>query len=505
MERAGVHIACFLAVLASAVAPLRAQEAGVALRGAQADIAAGAAVDDLELESEQPPALRRGPTAAPVGLTQPATLRLRKPNSVTRIGALPDVAVRAAEGAPDPATTAALAEPIEPPAAPAAVANQRARAAEDPYAPIGLQAGSFLLYPSISVALGYEDNPSQAENPESGAFYGQLRPRFELRSDWSRHSLSGAVEAARRHYLSGSEEDRPSLNAITDGRLDVSAETALEGQLRLSIDTEATGSDSVPDTALSRPQTVATGATLGVTQQFGRLSLRLRGIVDRNTYEDVPLSGGGTLSGAVRNRTSVGAQLRASYEITPGMRPFAEIETDRRVYDETASEDRNSTGLAARIGSSFELTRVLTGEASIGYGRRTIDDPDLPELRGLLIDSSLVWEATALTTLTLNADTTFNETTLTGASGSQATTLGVAVRHSFRRNLIATAALSQTWADFEGVDRKESTFNGSMGVEYRLSPSLAVTADFTHTRFDSNAAGADYTANAIQVGLRLQR
>ncbi len=505
MERASVHIAFVLAVLAGAVAPVRAQEADVTLRGAQTGEAGAAPADDLELESEAVPPARRGPTAAPVGLTEPATLRLRKPNRVTRIGALPDVAQRATEGAPDPATTAALPEGIEPPIATPAPANRRARAADDPYAPIGIRAGSFLLYPSITVALGYEDNPSQAENPGSGALYGHLRPRFEFRSDWSRHSLSGTVEATRRRYLSGSEEDRPSLNSVVDGRLDASADTALEGQLRLTLDTEATGSDSVPDTALSRPQTVATGATLGVTQQLGRLSLRLRGTIDRNTYEDVPLSGGGKLSGAVRNRTAMGAQLRASYEITPGMRPFAEIEVDRRVYDETASEDRNSTGLAGRVGTTFEVTGILNGEASIGYGRRSIDDPALPELRGLLIDSSLVWEASALTTLTLTADTTFNETTLTGASGAQATTLGLAVRHSFRRNLIATAALSTTWADFQGTDRKEATLNGALGVEYRLTPSLAVTADFTHTRFDSNAAGADYTANAIQVGLRLQR
>jgi hypothetical protein len=35
---------------------------------------------------------------------------------------------------------------------------------DDPYAPLGVHAGSFLLYPAIEVIGGYDTNPSRAPN-----------------------------------------------------------------------------------------------------------------------------------------------------------------------------------------------------------------------------------------------------------------------------------------------------------------------------------------------------
>ncbi len=64
-----------------------------------------------------------------------------------------------------------------------------------------------------------------------------------------------------------------------------------------------------------------------------------------------------------------------------------------------AACNRNSQGISGKFGSAFELTQKLTGEASAGYIRRHYDDPQLPSFGAYLIDASLIFTASALTTL----------------------------------------------------------------------------------------------------------
>lgn len=486
------------AVQITAAVPSRAQEAETGLRGA------------IDAPVSEPPAAGAGLRGSvdSTSLMLPAALRLSKPDRVTRIGAPPDVAraVLEDQGETVPAAPARIAAPIE---APQETAPPRRRRApeEDPYAPLGLRAGAFLLHPSITVELGTDSNPGRVETGADGAAFVVVRPAFDFESTWARHSLSGHIEAEQQRFLSGSEDDRPSLRGVVDGRIDAATDTMIEGQLRLSLETEETGTDSVPATALSRPTVLAYGATGGITQQIGPVAMRLRGMVDRTQYEDTPLSGGLTQSGADRSLTTYGVALRASYGETHGIRPFVEAMLDRRVYDNrvnASGEERGSRGYALRLGASAEMTGLLTGEVAVGYGGRLVDDPTLPDLDGLLVDASLVWEATALTSLTLHAATTFNETTTAGASGSRETVVGVGIRHAFRRNLIATAALDLSRTDFAGIAREDDGLTAAIGFEYRLTRSLAVRADFTHERLDSTEPGSDYTANTVLVGLRLQ-
>src|SRR4029079_3353091 len=85
-----------------------------------------------------------------------------------------------------------------------------------------------------------------------------------------------------------------------------------------------------------------------------------------------------------------------------GLIPFAEISGDTRVHDlntDSSGYQRNSNGLTGKVGTKFELTRLLTGEAAIGYTRRVYEDPRLEDISGLIGDASLIYTASALTTV----------------------------------------------------------------------------------------------------------
>ena len=481
------------AVAAAALLPAEAARAQLKLRGTQDDT-------ELTVKGEVAP--------------QPPPIKLKKPPRVTRIRSQPPPALRTIDdlatqdpaaarpavdtGAPDPA--APLPAPkldTDPPS----LRRKPRPVEEDPYAALGIDLGSFLLKPSIEVDFGYDDNPGRQPGDVKGSPFSTVTPKLEFASTWSRSELRGSITGGLTRYFEV-DDNRPTLNALLDGRLDVSRDTSLDAEGRFVLDTERLGSDGVSASATKRPVTLAYGGTLGVTQAFGDASLRLRGSVDRNEYQMTP---GSSVS---RNYNTYGLALRAGYEITPALKPFVELDADQRVHDDrfdSAGIRRDSHGLTGLAGLTFELDGALKGEVSAGYGERHYEDPSLDRLRGVITNASLVWTPSALTTVTLTGTTAFNESSITGASGSISRQIGVDIAHSFRRNLIGTAALTQTTTDYQGVSQTEHLWDATVGLEYKFTRSVSVKASYAYEHLASTVPGADYTANTVMLGLKLQR
>jgi hypothetical protein len=201
-------------------------------------------------------------------------------------------------------------------------------------------------------------------------------------------------------------------------------------------------------------------------------------------------------------------RLRGSYELTPGVRPFAETGVDRRVFDLPVDFNgirRGSDGWFARAGFAFERKGFLTGEISAGYMARTYRDPTLPNIAGLIFDSSLVWTASALTKVTFAASSTIDETFVAGASGLFRHEARLTVEHEYRRHLIGTASIGYGIEDYIGAGLDDRRLRASLGVIYYLNRTLAWRGELRHERLFSNVPGQDYTANVALVGLRLQR
>src|SRR5262249_14908908 len=59
----------------------------------------------------------------------------------------------------------------------------------------------------------------------------------------------------------------------------------------------------------------------------------LKGGVDRTVYQESTFTDGTTASNADRDFDRFFGELRASYELTPGVKPFVETGADRRTHD----------------------------------------------------------------------------------------------------------------------------------------------------------------------------
>ncbi|MBM3528416.1 MAG: hypothetical protein FJX62_10015, partial [Alphaproteobacteria bacterium] len=240
---------------------------------------------------------------------------------------------------------------------------------KDPYEPLGVRVGTFLLKPSVEVTRGFDSNPSRAQNGASSP-YTVVAPELQLRSEWSRHEWNATLRGSYSTYDKDSSLDRPQIDGKTNGRFDVTRDTSIVTEGRLFVSTDNPGSPNVQAGLARLPIYASYGSSVGLVQRFNRLELTVKGGMDSTRFQKSELTDGTTSSNRDRDYDQYSGQFRASYEVMPGIRPFVELGADVRRH--ALSVDRNgvqrdSRAWTPRAGTTFELTRTLTGEVSAGY------------------------------------------------------------------------------------------------------------------------------------------
>jgi hypothetical protein len=379
---------------------------------------------------------------------------------------------------------------------------------DDPYAPIGVHAGAFTLYPAVELIVGHDSNPGRVPGGSGASLY-TVAPELLVQSNWSRHELKADLRGSYTGYSPDETPtlSRPYFNGKVDGRIDITHDTRIDLNGRLLVSTDNPGSPNLQANIAKLPVFTTLGGSVGLGQQFNRLDLSVKGDVERTAYQASSLTDGTTASNDDRDYNRYGGTLRAAYELSPGVKPYVEVEADSRVHDlntDFFGYQRDSKGLSGLVGSTFKLTNLLTGDIGIGYGKRTYEDPRLEQISGLIGNASLIWTANALTTVKLTGTSTVAETVIPGVSGELSRDIGLQLDHSFRRWLIGTVKIGFGVDDYVGLDRQDKRFSAGAGLTYKLNRSVQIKGEFREEWLRSSVTGVDYTASIFMLGVRFQ-
>jgi hypothetical protein len=397
--------------------------------------------------------------------------------------------------------------------------RKRLKVDDDPFGAVGDYMGSFLVKSAVEISGGYDTNPGRLPEPKGLPFW-VVAPEFLAVSDWERHALvadlrgsftgyGGSLPAVVDGGVSPAPTDvsRPDFTGHVDGRLDVTEDTHLLGEVRLRLSTDNPGSPNIQAGLAKYPIYTTLGTTVGIDQSFNRLQVSAGGTFDRTVYQNSTLTDGSTSTNDDRNFNQYGGVGRISYDLLPGLKPFVEGEGDSRVHDLTLDRfgyARDSTGGYAKAGTSFEFTRLLTGEISVGYAERNYADPRLDRLQGLLTASSLTWTATPLTTAKFYSTTSIDETTVPGVSGVLTHTYTIEVDHDFRRWLTAIGKFTYGTLDYQGDGRDDKIYSLEGDVIYKMTRNLWIKGTLRRDVLNSNFAGSSSASTVVMLGVRLQ-
>lgn len=369
------------------------------------------------------------------------------------------------------------------------------------YEPLGIAAGSFNLFPSLSFATEYTDNLFRTEENEASDEIFLVSPGLSLRSDWVRHAMTLGATATVARHVEHSSEDWTDFNVYASGRLDVGEGGNATATVAFRRDHESRGS---PDDQNQTEPTVLYVGSLDLAGTYALDALAFRGAFSarRRDFRDA-----GAVNNDDRDRNEYTLRGRAAYEWVPGSAAFLEGAIDIRDFDQRVDDngfERSSDGYELLFGGTFDISGVTFAEIAVGYRRQSFDDPRLKPAAGVSFSGRLVWNPTDLLSVDASIRRLVRETTVSGASSAFASVFKLGADYELRDNLLLNAALAYETEDFEGIDRTDDTLIFDLGARYMIGSLVAIDAGWSYEDRDSDAPGESYAANTLRLSASLR-
>lgn len=392
------------------------------------------------------------------------------------------------------ASSVALAQQPAPEPERNVTVEQRRRPQLDP---LGIRAGSYLVFPSLSVGAEYDSNVFALEDDEEDDFGLLLRPRVNMNSQWSRHALNFSVFGEFGLYDEFDENNYEDVGASLDGRLDITRNDTLFSNL--SVQRKHETRDAPEAVQQGDILTYFDGlARLGYRRDFNLVFFVVTGSFNRLDYQEEEENEDR------RDIIDLNGDLRIGYKVSPRFNVFVQGDYTVVRYDKTPDNDgfdRDSSGFGFSVGSEIDITGILFGEVQLGYVTREYDDEDLDSVSGPGGRAQLTWNVTGLTSVIFGAGGGIVETTQNGASANLQSEVSLEVQHELLRNLLLNGRLGYTRDDFEGIDRTDNTYRARAIVRYLLNRNLSIDGGYEFSTRDSDVDGADYDRHIVRLGL----
>jgi hypothetical protein len=375
-----------------------------------------------------------------------------------------------------------------------------------PYAPLGIRAGGFRIFPSTDVSLSYNDNVNATKDDTRDDFVAVVGPTVAVQSDFSRHAIGFTAFSEVGRYFQETKEDYWDFGINGNGRLDITQNNNLDasfGVARLHDARDDPEDDASVEESRRPVRYMNYNSSLAYNHLFNRMTFRVTGRFDRNDYRQ----GAGTANQNDRDRNIYTGLLRVGYNVSPRINTFVEglgFAQRRDVHRDEDGFERDSNGWAARGGVDVNFTDLLFGEAFVGYITEYFDDSAFDTESGVNYGVNLTWLPTRLTTVTATGASEFQPTTNEDASSNFQTTIGLRVDHELLRNVLIGAEGGYQRDDFENTNQTDNTFNAGADVSYLINRHFSVGAAYGFSTRNSDDEEEEFDRNIFTINVRAQ-
>ncbi len=367
-----------------------------------------------------------------------------------------------------------------------------------PYAPLGIRAGSFLIFPQLTIAEQYNDNVFADPHDTKDDFITLLQPRVQAQSNFSRHSLSVTAGGNIGFHVNEPDEDYQDAFIQSNGRLDITRQNYVDGALNFGRAHQGRDDPENDPNRNSTTEIYQYGGSLGYTHLFNRVNVTVSGRVAREDYAPNDESD--------RDQNTYTAELRSGYFISPLLNTYVygdyTVENrDQRVN--SGGVERDTKSWEAGVGASYQLTDLITSDVQVGYTRQTYAEGSFNDNEGFGYALDLTWTPTQLTTVRATGSGDWEPTSSEGsdAQSNFRSGAGVSVDHELLRNVHLGGHVNYVRDDFSGPSRTDNGVAVGGGVTYFLNRNLSVDAGYTYQQRWSDVPDDEFSRNLIMVGV----
>jgi hypothetical protein len=356
--------------------------------------------------------------------------------------------------------------------------------------PLGIRAGSMMLFPALTTAIGYTTNVYGQSSGAVGDGYTTVKPEFALISQWSRNFLEITGSGDIKRYFSQSVRNETGYSVQADGRIDLGTDDNIIALVHRARAFEEQYSGSFPQNSAGAVGYDQTDATLRGTFEFNRLRVIASGRVNDLVFSNTFTLADQLLNQQYRNRTEYHAAVRVEYSFNPDIAVFTEGSYIRSDYHVATDIEplRNNNATRFLAGGNFDLGKLIRGTIGIGYEKHQYDLSFYLPIKGIAFDAQIQWLPTELTTVNFQATRKVEDAINLNSPGFFASLAQLRVDHELLRYVLLFAEGTYEHDSFVALARSDSQYEFHGGATYSLGRHFKLIPSVWY--IDRNSVGA---------------
>jgi hypothetical protein len=371
------------------------------------------------------------------------------------------------------------------------------------YDPVGVRLGGFRYDAALEAGMGYDDNlqPNSPQDRSDGYFSQGVN--VSAASTWSRHALGLTASQETRQHLRYNDLNWLDYGVGLSGRYDIGRASSLNASYRRVHSHLSVNNFELQSDGQNRPIPYDSDILqLGGTVAFNRLSISPSVSYTTLRYEEETINGQRT-NNSQSDYDSMLGEVEAEYSLVPGRSLLALVRLQDISYQDPGQSRRDSSTWEVQGGFNYDLTGLWQARILVGYRSRDYEDPGRKPLEGVAFEGQLTYLPTQLTTVTVAAARTIEESIRENSVSYTRTAARLAVDHELLRNVILSGELRAEHREYP--ERGNVTDGiGLIGARYLINRNLSLVANYQHTeRLSAPEGFREYGINQVQVRLRL--
>jgi hypothetical protein len=349
--------------------------------------------------------------------------------------------------------------------------------------PLGLRAGDFRFWPSLSEGFGYNSNVL-AGSPARGSWQIVTEPSLTIASDWSRDAFGAAASLQSIQYLSLPGQDRTNASLSTGGRVDIGQDQLTMGIAHLSGHEDRGQIDTLPSDQPIAFQLDDARASYAWTD--GRWSLTPTAQLSNWTYDSTTILGA-PASQSYRDRLVAQGSVTLRYERAPLRNLLFVVRALNQDYTRTPAGQPtpDSTAFQALAGFDYDDNAVWRWRLLVGGESRQFASSLYAQQNTLIAEAGVTWFPSGDTSVGAMLSRETADAAQQGVSGLTYTAARLSIDHEILRNLLVNASIGlQRVAFFQGGSQVAGT--GGIGLVWVMDRSMRVAFTYNESRLQAS-------------------
>jgi hypothetical protein len=357
----------------------------------------------------------------------------------------------------------------------------------------------FKITPFVSERVEYESNIFQTERGPKDDGISKTIPGFVLALPLGRHKIDLGFRAEILRYFNLTNQDTEHYFVLGNLLLN------FPGGLKVNLKEDFARTSDPPGTELtgrigSTTNVLAPSIEYGFAQRYA--------VGFEYVWTDVNFDHNSGVQTLDRDEHTFG--LTGYYKIQPKTDLLLNVGYGFKDFD--SASQRDVQRYFVTTGVRGELTSRITSTFRVGYEIRDPDHGNVGSYKGFIAGGDLVWRPTDRTRISLITERSVQESIFQTNQiyiGNQVT---LSAEHFLTRKLLLSGRLFGATNDYFEKARKTNGIFGwrydiiggaSVGVEYTIQRWLAVSADYTYTRRESNFDTFDFKDDIVGAKVTL--